>query len=410
MTATADRSTSTGRRFGPLLAAYAFAVTMAGTTLPTPLYPIYRAEFDFSQFVVTVIFATYALGVIVALLLFGNASDSIGRRRAMLPGLLLSALSAATFLFAHGLGLLLVGRVLSGLSAGIFTGTATVAVVELAGPENRSRATLLATVANMGGLGCGPLLAGLLAEYLDAPLRLPFVVHLALLVPALVAVLLIPETVEVRSRYRFAVQRPAVPEQVRAVFIRGAIAAFAGFSVLGLFTAIAPAFLGEILGVRNHAAVGAVVFAVFAASALGQLALERIPGPRGLALGCGGLVVGMAVLALGLALESLVVLVAGAVIAGLGQGLSFRAALTAVNVGSPSRQRAAVASTFFVVAYVAISLPVVGVGILARVISLKSTGLIFAGVVMLLAVTALGLLLRGQRSAESERPVDRLNE
>lgn len=391
--------TGAGRvsRFAPLLAAYAFAVTMAGTTMPTPLYPIYRSEFHFSQFLVTVIFATYAVGVIVALLLFGNASDSIGRRRAMLPGLVLSALSAVAFLAAHGVGLMLLGRVLSGLSAGIFTGTATVAVVELAAPGQRNRATLLATVANIGGLGCGPLLAGLLAEYAGAPLRLPFIVDLVLLVPAVVAVLVLPETVSNPSRFRFSVQRPAVPVEVRAVFIRGAIAAFAGFAVLGLFTAIAPSFLGEILGVHNHAAVGAVVFAVFASSTVGQLALERVPGSRGLAIGCIGLVLGMGVLALGLALSSLVLLVVGGCIAGVGQGLSFRAGLGAVSRESPPDQRAAVASTFFVVAYVAISLPVVGVGLLAREISLKSTGLVFAGIVMLLAAVAVVLLLRGDR-------------
>jgi MFS family permease len=392
----------TSRRLGPLLAAYAFIVTMVGTTLPTPLYPIYSTQFHFSQFMVTIIFATYAAGVIAALLLFGKASDSVGRRRALLPGLALSALSTVAFLSAHGLPLLLLGRLLSGLSAGIFTGTATVAVVELVGPANRSRATLLATVANIGGLGCGPLLAGLLAEYAGAPLRLPFIVHLALLVPAFAAVLAMPETVENRSRFSFSVQRPSVPSQVRSVFVRGAIAAFAGFSVLGLFTAVAPSFLGQILDVHNHAAVGAVVFAVFAASTMGQLALERIPGSRGLAAGCGGLVVGMAVLALGLALNSLALLVLGGVVAGFGQGLSFRAGLAAVTGASPAEHRGSVASTFFVVAYVAISLPVVGVGVLARVISLKSTGLIFAGIVMVLSAIALGLLLRGTQRQPAE--------
>jgi predicted MFS family arabinose efflux permease len=390
------------RRFGPLLAAYAFAVTMVGTTLPTPLYPIYRSEFGFSQFVVTVVFATYAVGVILALLLFGNASDSIGRRRAMLPGLVLSALSAVVFLLAHGVGLLLVGRLLSGLSAGIFTGTATVAVVELAEPERRNRATLLATVANIGGLGCGPLLAGLLAQYVGSPLRLPFVVDLALLVPAFAAVLILPETVSAAnsgSRFRFSVLRPTVPAEVRTVFIRGAIAAFAGFAVLGLFTAVAPSFLGQILGVHNAAAVGAVVFAVFASSTLGQLALERVPGPRGLVVGCTGLVLGMGVLAVGLALESLVLLVVGGCVAGFGQGLSFRSGLGAVNQQCPADQRAAVASTFFVIAYIAISLPVVGVGLLARSVSLKTTGLVFAGIVMVLAAVAAGLLLRQERSA-----------
>ena len=121
----------------------------------------------------------------------------------MLPGLALSALSAVAFLAAHGIGLMLVGRMLSGLSAGIFTGTATVAVVELAAPEQRNRATLLATVANIGGLGCGPLVAGLLAQYVgSSPLRLPFVVDLVLLGLGFVAVLLIPETVTDAEGFR----------------------------------------------------------------------------------------------------------------------------------------------------------------------------------------------------------------
>jgi MFS family permease len=107
--------------------AYAFAVTMLGTTLPTPLYALYRERFGFSQLMITVIFATYAVGVISALLLFGRLSDDIGRRRTLLPGLVLSALSAGAFLTLHGLGLILLGRLLSGLSAGIFTGTATAA-------------------------------------------------------------------------------------------------------------------------------------------------------------------------------------------------------------------------------------------------------------------------------------------
>jgi len=146
------------------LSAYAFAVTMAGTTLPTPLYPLYRERFGFSELMITVIFATYAAGVIVALVLVGRLSDEIGRRPVLLPALALSALSAVAFLLAQGLVPLLVGRVLSGFSAGIFTGTATATLVDIAPPRRRGRGTLVATAANMGGLGCGPLLAGLLAQ------------------------------------------------------------------------------------------------------------------------------------------------------------------------------------------------------------------------------------------------------
>ena len=126
-----------GRRFGFAAAAFALAIAMLGTTLPTPLYGLYREKFGFSELMITVIFATYAAGVIASLLLFGRLSDQIGRRRVLLPGLVFSALSAVCFLTATGLPLLLAGRVLSGLSAGIFTGTATATLMDLSPPERR---------------------------------------------------------------------------------------------------------------------------------------------------------------------------------------------------------------------------------------------------------------------------------
>src|SRR5947199_1927134 len=67
--------------------AYAFLVTMIGTTLPTPLYPIYQQRFGFGELMITVIFAVYAVGVIFGLILTGRLSDEIGRRPVLLFGL-----------------------------------------------------------------------------------------------------------------------------------------------------------------------------------------------------------------------------------------------------------------------------------------------------------------------------------
>jgi predicted MFS family arabinose efflux permease len=382
------------RRGAFAAAAYAFAITMLGTTLPTPLYAIYRQRFGFSELMVTVVFATYAVGVIAALVLVGQLSDRIGRRRVLLPGLALSALSAVAFLLAHGVGIMLVGRLLSGLSAGIFTGTATATLVDLAPPEARGRATLVATLANMLGLGCGPLLAGLLAQFVGAPLRLPFWVDLALLAAAAVLVWAMPEPVAVSGPVRLRPQRLHVPPQVRAVFVPAALAAFAGFSVLGLFTSVAPGFLSQILGFPSHATAGMVVFGVFAASGVGQLGLERIRSAVALPAGCAALIAGMGLVALGLALPSLALLLAGGLVAGLGQGLSFRAGLTVLNERAPADRRAAVASSFFVIAYVAISVPVVGVGVVTQLAGLRTAGLVFAAVVAALALAVLAILTR----------------
>ena len=72
-------------------------------------------------------------------------------------------------------------------------------MVDLAPPAERLRATTLAVAANLGGLGAGQLLSGALAQYAPLPLRLPYLVDLALLLLAAVAVLSVPETVSHRT-------------------------------------------------------------------------------------------------------------------------------------------------------------------------------------------------------------------
>ena len=396
-----------GRRAGFAAGAFALAVAMLGTTLPTPLYGLYRQQYGFSELMITVIFATYAAGVIASLLLFGRLSDQIGRRRMLLPGLALSALSAACFLAANGLALLLAGRILSGLSAGIFTGTATATLIDVAPAGRRSRATLVATMANMGALGTGPLLTGLLSQWAGSPLRLTFWVDLALLVPAAIGIWAMPEPVTRTSRPQLRPHVPRVPAEMRSTFIEAALAGFAGFAVLGLLTAVTPDFLGQELGVTSRAVVGVVVFAVFAASTAGQVSLEFVPERLAIPVGASALIAGMGSLALGLAASSLALLVLGGVIAGFGQGLSFRAGLAAVNESAPAAQRGAVASGFFVVMYIAISVPVIGEGVLAQAIGLQAAGLTFAALVAALSATVLIPLARTHRPTPGARAARR---
>ncbi|WTI18470.1 MFS transporter [Streptomyces sp. NBC_00820] len=367
---------------------------MMGTTLPTPLYGLYRERIGFSELIVTVVFAVYAVGVIVALLIAGGASDVLGRRPVLLCALALAALSAVCFLGEGGLPLLYAGRVLSGFSAGLLSGTGTAAVLDLAPPGGRGRAALAATAANMGGLGLGPLLSGILAEYAPWPLTLPFLVHLALLAVAGLVTILLPETVHHPGRRPpLRPQGMTVPPEVRGVFAPCALAAFAGFSLLGLFTAVAPAFLTETLGERNLAVTGAVVFCVFCASTGGQLLMGRLGADRALPWGCVVLVAGLLLVGASLLTESFPVLLAGAVTGGAGQGMAFRAGLTAVSSAAPPEHRGATISAFFVIAYLGISLPVVGVGALTVALGVRDAGMVFTLCAVLL-VTAVGIRVR----------------
>ncbi|CAM5303581.1 MFS transporter [Streptomyces avidinii] len=372
-----------------------FAVCMAGTTLPTPLYGLYQEKFGFSELMVTVVYAVYAFGVIGVLLLAGNASDAVGRRPVLLAGLAFSALSAVCFLCATGLGWLYAGRLLSGLSAGLFTGAATAYVMELAPGSGAARATFVATAANMGGLGCGPLLAGVLAQYAPWPLYLPFAVHLALVAASALILLRLPETVRDRKPLSTVrPQRPGLPPQVRSVFAPAAITSFVGFALFGVFTSVSPAFLAQSLDVHNHAVSGAIVALAFFASTAGQLAVGRVGVSRSLPLGCAGLLAGLVLLAGALWWDQLALVVASALVGGAGQGLAFRGSLSAVAAASPPDQRAAVISMLFVVAYTGISVPVIGVGLLVEPIGLEGAGLVFIACMAVLVGAAAGYLLR----------------
>jgi MFS family permease len=374
---------------GSVFVAFAFAVTMMGTTLPTPLYPLYNRAFGLAPALTPVIFATYALGVVATLLFLGYLSDEIGRRPMMLAAVCLSTASAVTFLLAKGLTALLIGRVLSGLSAGIASGTATAWLVDLAGRRGKQRATLLAVAANIGGLAFGPLVAGLLAGLAPSPLRLPFVVNLALLAPALLGVLAAPETVSVPGgRIRLRVQSMRVPPVVSDIFPPAATVGVCAFAVAGVFSAVAPEFLGNQLGDKSAVHAGLLVFLFFAMATAGQLIVNRIPKRRGLEVGCLVLLVGLGLLASALAARSPVLLFVSAAVSGLGEGLPVGFGLGAINekVGD---KRGETDSAYFVLLYCGVALPVVGVGFVAVATGMVIAGLLFCAIV---GVCVLGVL------------------
>lgn len=389
-------------RFAFPLLAYAFAAIMLGTTMPTPMYALYAEQMDFGVLTTTVIYAMYAGGVLFALLVFGRWSDAIGRRPILLAGVVAAVLSAAVFLTADSVAVLSIGRVLSGLSAGLFTGTATAAVIEAAPPNWRARAAAVATIANIGGLGAGPVVAGLLVQYAPEPQRLSFALHIVLALLAGAAVLIAPETSE-RSG-RIGIQRLSVPAEVRTVFVIAAIAGFAGFAVTGLFMAVAPSFVADVAGIDNSAVVGLVASSIFIASAVTQVAVGGMEPQRAVAVGCAILIAGMVILAVALGMSSFLGLIGAGLVSGVGHGIAFSRGLAAIAENTPADRRAEVNSTYFVIGYVAISVPVVGEGLAAQTWGLRTAGVTFAVVVAVLSIICLiAILVREAREAREAR-------
>jgi MFS family permease len=389
------RTTTAGRRAtgaGFWVVAYVFAVTMAFTTVPAPLYVLYQARDHFGAAMVTVIFAAYAAGVVASLLMAGHVSDWLGRRRIVGAAVGINMAAGLVFLAWPTVAGLLVGRVVSGISAGLLTATATAFLTELHSSSRpgapSARAELVSTAANLGGLGFGALLAGFLAEYTASPLWLPYLVAEGLMLAGAIALAVVPETVtRPDSRPRYRPQRVRVPSGQRQMFYAAGLAAAAAFALFGLFTSLAPGFIAGTLHQSSHALAGLSTFIVFGAAALANMSVGRLPLSRdGQArLGLGLLAAGVAAVTAAVWLPSLPLFLAGGVIAGAGAGATFKTSITTVLSIAPAGARGETLAGLFVAAYLGLTVPVVGLGIATQLVTTKAAVLGF-GAVLIAAV------------------------
>src|ERR1700722_11251941 len=113
------------RKSGFWAVAFSFLTVSAFSTDPSALYGLYAHRDGLSPLTVTIVYAVYAAGIVVALLLAGHVSDWYGRRAVLLPALAVAVLAAVVFLVWKSLPGLLIARLLTGLALGSTVATAT---------------------------------------------------------------------------------------------------------------------------------------------------------------------------------------------------------------------------------------------------------------------------------------------
>jgi predicted MFS family arabinose efflux permease len=375
--------------------AYALLILVTGTNLATPLYRGYAEAFGFSPVVLTLIFSVYVAVLVPSLLVAGPLSDAVGRRAVLLPAVVLAALGSLVFALAPSAAWLFVARGLQGLAVGAASAPLTAALTELEPTGNRRRAALVSTVASVGGLGLGPVLGGLLAQYAPAPHVLPFLLEIVLLAPAAAAITTLPEPT---ARTRWRPRRPGIPAGMKADFATSGTASFLAFAVLGLFLTLVPTYVATLSGSGNLLLAGAAVAVLLACSAAAQLAGYGRPARALELLGLPLLSAGLVLLAVAGGLSSAALLLAATVIAGTGHGLAFLGGLSTINSTAPTGRHAEVLATFYVIVYLGVGLPTIGVGFLATAAGLLIAVQSFAYVVAALCLAVLlGLISRNRR-------------
>lgn len=378
------------RGFRPVLMVWlAWLLLMAGVNLATPLYAVYAQRFGFSSLVLTAIFATYAVVLVPALIVFGRLSDRVGRRLVILLGLA-SAIGALALFAAAQTTLWLFGaRVLQGLGVGMISGAATAALVELDPDGDRRRAALLAGLAQAGGSAVGPLFAGVLAQWLPAPRQLCFLVTLGATALAAAFVLRLPESGD-RGREPWRIQRPRVPREIASPFARVSLTAGVAWATVALFLSIVPSYADDILETKNLALLAAIAALALLASSGAQIAAQRFAGAgrRDQAIGLVVLAVGLAGVVVAAPLGSLALLASGAGAAGVGHGLAFMNAQQELNEIAPGERRGEVTSAFIACIYAIVALFVVATGVLDEWFSLPLSVDAIAVVLVVLSLAA----------------------
>jgi MFS family permease len=384
--------------------AFAFLTVTALSTAPSPLYGLYARRDNFSSFTTTIVYGVYVVGLVASLLLAGHVSDWYGRRTVLIPGLAIAIAAVIVFIAGKSLPAVFAGRILTGIALGASVATATAYLsdldVDAAGAPTR-RAGIVATIANVGGLAVGPLVAGLLAEYVSDPLTLPYVVVAAGLGLGLVGVAVSVEgRPPISPLHAYRPQRLKAPSEGRGQFAAAISGAFLSFAVFGLFAGLAVTLLTRSFHHRSPALAGLAIFMSFGCGLLAQISTFKWPAQRSIVVGIGPAIIGLAIMVVSAWTHppSLAAFLISGVVAGAGGGLIFRGSLALVIASSPAEVRAGAVATYFSAAYLGIAVPVVGAGAVLQFASPRVTLFAFGIVVAAGLIAATPILFRPHRA------------
>jgi MFS family permease len=362
-------------------------VSVASSAVPSPIYPVYAAEWHLTPLMLTGVFAIYVAG----------------RKPVLVVGGLGVALSLGLFAMADGVVALIVDRIVQGVSVGLLIGALGAALIDNSLERHPTMAGVLNGVIPPIALATGAMSSGALVQWGPAPEQLVYLLFGALLVLLVLALFVVPEQVQRRpGALRSLRPTISVPRSSRRLFRGVAGSLVASWALGGMFLSLVPSALGTVFGITNHFAAGALIAVVTGVGALTGLAIQRIDTRRAVLLGLVALVLGPIVTVSFVFAHSLPGMVVGSAVAGVGFGAGFQAPLRMLLATAAPTHRAGLLSTIYVVSYLAFGVPSVIGGLLEPSVGLVPVIAGYGGFIVLAAIVALVLQLSSKDAAEVE--------
>lgn len=384
-----------------------FAVAF-GTNVPTPLLLVYRSLLDLPATTLTAIFGVYAIGLLPALLVAGPASDRLGRRPVTLPFVVLSAAASLVFIpAANSVLLLFVGRFLQGVVSGVVFSVGSAWLAELS--DTPADAARRAGLALSVGWALGPLTSGLVAEFTGIAGGMeggfgatvaPYLIHLAIMAPALLMMRSVAETLQrgTAKRPLFNLGVPTAARTAFAWFV--APAAVYVFVYPSVSITILPLLLERQLGGSGVAITAVVAGLTLMTGALVQRRAAGLQPGDAMLSGLGSGLVGFVLALVAASIGSWPLLLPVAILIGAGYGFTLAGGLAATEILAAPSERGALTATFYACAYIGFGAPLL-MSVLASG-PVDGAGSLFRPLVMLTVATfaiAVGLVVGPGRDA-----------
>lgn len=365
----------------------------------TPLYAHWQQSLGFASGTLTLIFGCYILGLLLTLAVAGQLADHFGRKTLLLPGIGIAIIAALLFEHASSVAMLMIARLLSGISVGIVVSAGMANVVEQASEQRKPFASLIASVSMVLGAGTGPLLAGVIAQYLPEPVSRVFNVEIGLLFLALLVVLRMPH-----RRLGSGPFRPHLPSVARkhlGVVALGVSFFGPGLTATCFVLALGPKLLATLLQANSPLIAGSMAFVMFLTAVGVQFAAKKRAMTLIFILSGLATIAAMASLWGALQAGSAALLVVAAMLAGAGQGLGQLGGLTLIANNIAPQRRAEANAIFNVGGYVPAGIIPVVTGYLIDLFGIQLAISVLTAVIATLALVALSMLLRNHSKHRS---------
>ncbi len=366
------------RRLGFTIFPSAVVLLLMAASAPSPFYPQLQQRLGIAPIGITLVFAVYAIALLISLLTVGSLSDHVGRRPVVTAGFVVLASSMLLFWHADSTGLLFAARAVQGLAGGALVSALSAAVTDFAPPARPGRAALLNTLAPMAGLALGALVSGVVLDVSTHAMAITFGAMTAAYLAIALLVWTVPETSTRAEGWRAALRpRAAVPASARRIFVISVPILGAGWATGGLFFSLGPDIVAAQLGLRGHV-IQAVVLAVLPVfGGIAVLGMQRRTARTTTIFAAVTLAVGTALSLVALAAGSTVGYLLAIAVTGLGFGTGLMGVIASLTPKVATHQRAELFAALYTAAYLAFGVPTVVAGALVPTLGLTTTNLAY---------------------------------